>query len=100
MQRWRYTADLVEFVAGAAVEFVITTLRCFSMVRIFDVVVRLTCEVEQAERSKETITGILSSLCDALVQLDGKLRFGGLPNWLPCYACMAHVESKASPSLS
>jgi hypothetical protein len=39
-----------------------------------DVVVRLTCEVEQAERNKETITGILSSLCDAFVQLEGELR--------------------------
>jgi len=88
MQGWRYTADLVEFVAGTAVEFVITTLRCFSMVRIFDVVVRLTCEVEQAERSKETITGILSSLCDALVQLDGKLHFEWTSKSLAAMLCM------------
>ena len=40
------TDDVVKFVARAAVEFTITFFLCFSMVRIFDDVVRWTCEME------------------------------------------------------
>ena len=54
--------------------FAITTFFCFSVVRIFEAIVRLTSEVKQAEQQKETITKILSSLCDAFVRINGIVR--------------------------
>ena len=96
-----YPHKVMEFVARAVIEFAVITFLCFSVVRIFDGVVRLTSEVEQAERHKETITRILSSLCDAFVQWMATLVSSRLPNlWLPSYLFRAHVESKASRFLS
>ena len=52
---------------------------------------------EASRTTEETIITILSSLCDAFVELDGDLRIESTSkSWLPCYLCRAHMESKES----
>ena len=82
---WHHDSD---YSRGAAVECAIITFLCFSVVRTFNVGVWFTSKVKYAERQKETVTMILSSLCDALVQLDGKLRFEWTSKSLAAMLCM------------
>ena len=49
--------------------FAITTFFCFSVVRIFEVTVRLTSEVKQAEQQKETITRFFRACVTPLSEL-------------------------------
>ena len=76
--------------------FAITTFFCFSVVRIFEVIVRLTSEVKQAEQQKETIVRILSCLCDAFVQINGELRIESASKAL---AAMLFMQGLGGPTV-
>ena len=67
-----YSDHLRDFVGGAANEVAIIAFLCFSVERIFDVVVRLRPSVA-SRTTEETITRTLLSLRDALVAVNGDL---------------------------